>query len=231
MASKTTQVTAADKPRAPSAPKSASMGGTFSSEDLELISQHGVRRSFAKGLVIISEGDEALAFYVILSGRAKVYMTAVDKEIILRLLGPGEYFGELTLLDGETRSASIMATEACNLLVLSKRKFAECWENYPHIHLKLLKDLSSRVRQLTDELKCVASMDVYQRITRLLLDLATRENETLVVTQRLTQQDIANRIGASREMVSRTLQVLVTGGYITLDRQQIVIKKKLPKKW
>lgn len=125
----------------------------------------------------------------------------------------------LTLLDGETRSASIMTTEACNLLVLSKRKFAECWADYPHIHLKLLKDLSSRVRQLTDELKCVASMDVYQRVTRLLLDLATRENETLVVTQRLTQQDIANRIGASN------------GGYITLDRQQIVIKKKLPKKW
>lgn len=207
------------------------MGGTFSSEDLELLSQYGVRRSFAKGSVIISEGDEALAFYVILSGRAKVYMiTAADKEIILRLLGPGEYFGELTLLDGETRSASIMATEACNLLVLSKSKFAECWASYP-IHLKLLKDLSARVRQLTDELKRIASMDVYQRVTRLLLDLATRENETLVVTQRLTQQDIANRICASREMVSRILQELVAGGYITLDRRQIVIKKRLPEKW
>jgi CRP/FNR family cyclic AMP-dependent transcriptional regulator len=182
--------------------------------------------------VIISEGDEALSFYIILSGRAKVYMAAAGgKEILLRLLGPGEYFGELTLLDGEARCASVMATEACNLLVLSRSKFAECWVSHPHIYLKLLKDLSSRIRQLTDQLKCVASMDVYQRVAKLLGDLAVRQDETPVVMQHLTQQDIANRICASREMVSRVLQDLVAGGYITLERRQIVIKKKLPEKW
>jgi len=117
-------------------------------------------------------------------------------------------------------------------LAKARAKFSRGFSaSHPQIYLRLLKDLSARVRQLTDELKRVASMDVYQRVTKLLLELATWENDTLVVAQKLTQQDLANRICASREMVSRVLQDLVAGGYITLDRRQIVIKKKLPEKW
>lgn len=226
------QRSAASGPQLFSAPANEPMWAGFSGDDLELIARHATPRTFAKGSVVISEGDEALALYVIVSGRVKVYTTTHDgKEIILRLHGPGEYFGELTLLDGATRSASVNAIEPCKLLVLPKSKFVECSANHPQLYLKLLKDLSSRVRQLTDELKQVASMDVYQRVTKLLLDLAVREQDRLVVTQRLTQQELANRICASREMVSRVLQGLVTGGYITLDRKQIVINKKLPEKW
>jgi CRP/FNR family transcriptional regulator, cyclic AMP receptor protein len=232
MGHEATQALAAAEPSMLGAAGNVSACAGFREEEIDLISNYGTRRTFAKGAVIISEGDEALAFYVILSGRAKVYTTTGEgREIILRLLGPGEYFGELTLLDGETRSASVMATEPCNLLVLSRKKFAECWGNYPQIYLKLLKDLSARVRQLTDELKRIASMDVYQRITKLLMDLATRQGDTLIVNQRLTQQDLANRICASREMVNRILQDLVAGGYINFDHRQIVIKKKLPEKW
>lgn len=219
-------------PRIFEAPQEESMCSGFCGEELELIADHATPRAFAKGSVVISEGDEALALYVIVSGRVKVYTTTHDgKEIILRLHGPGEYFGELTLLDGSTRSASVKAIEACKLLVLPKGKFVECSASHPQLYLKLLRDLSSRVRQLTDELKQVASMDVYQRVTKLLLDLAIRQDGRLVVTQRLTQQELANRICASREMVSRVLQGLVAGGYITLDRRQIVINKKLPEKW
>ena len=216
----------------PRSPERAPTCNGLSSEELELIASHAMARTFQKGAVIVSEGDEALALYVIVGGRVKVYTSTDEgKEIILRLLEAGEYFGELTLLDGATRSASVMATEPCTLLVLPKNKFADCWLSCPQLYLRLVKDLSTRVRQLTEDLKRVGSMDVYQRLRRLLLELATPHNETLVVAQRFTQQDLANRICASREMVSRIFRDLVAGGYITLDRRQIVINKKLPEKW
>jgi CRP/FNR family cyclic AMP-dependent transcriptional regulator len=147
------------------------------------------------------------------------------------VLGPGDYFGELTLFDDATRSASVQATEPCELLALPKAKLAECLGARPKLYAKLLKDVSSMVRRTTDELKRVASMDVYQRVANLLLELATRQGDVLVVAGRCTQQEIANRVCASREMVSRVLQGLVAGGYITLDRRQITIKRKLPEKW
>ena len=201
-------------------------------EELDLLARYGTRRTFAKGSVVVSEGDEALAFYVILSGAAKVFtLTDEGKEIVLRILGPGDYFGELTLLDGGARSASVMAAETCELLIVPRAQFAECWTSFPQICRNLLHHLSSRVRQLTDELKRVASMDVYQRLATLLLELATRQGDRLVVQHRFTQQELANRVCASREMVNRILQALVAGGYISIDQRRIVILKKLPRRW
>jgi CRP/FNR family cyclic AMP-dependent transcriptional regulator len=201
-------------------------------EELDYIEEFATRRSFAKDSIIINEGDEALALYVVLSGRLKVFTTTqAGKEIILKLAGPGDYFGELALLDGAPRSASVKVIEPCELFVLPRAKLHAWLAKYPHFHAKLLKNLSGTVRQTTDELKRIASMDVYQRIAKLLRDLATADGDRLVVHQRLTQQDLANRICASREMVSRVLQGLVAGGYITLDRRQIIINKKLPERW
>jgi len=216
----------------PPAPQHESACDRLSGKDVEAIAGHGITRTFRKGCVVISEGDEALALYILMSGRAKVYTTTDEgKEIILRLLEPGQYFGELTLLDGATRSASVMATEACSMLVLQKSKFTDCWLTRPELCLKLLKHLSGRVRELTEDLKRVGSMDVYQRLRGLLLDLATQHGKRLVVTQRLTQQDLGNRICASREMVSRIFRELAAGGYITLDGRQIVINRALPERW
>jgi CRP/FNR family cyclic AMP-dependent transcriptional regulator len=204
----------------------------FCGEELDFIAEYASPRTFAKGSVIISEGDEALALYVVVSGELKVYTTTHSgREITLRVLGPGDYFGELTLFDDATRSASVQATEPCELLALPKAKLSECLGARPKLYAKLLKDVSSMVRRTTDELKRVASMDVYQRVANLLLELATPQGDELVVAGRFTQQEIANRVCASREMVSRVLQGLVAGGYITLDRRQITIKRKLPQKW
>lgn len=232
MDGKATQGPAAAEPEAHGALENRPAQAGFHGEELALIAHYGTRRTFAKGTVVVSEGDEALAFYIILGGTAKVFtITDEGKEIILRLLGPGDYFGELTLLDGAARSASVMATATCNLLIVSRAKFAECWASCPQIYRKLLQQLSYRIRQLTDELKRVASMDVYQRLAKLLLELATRHGDSLIVRQRLTQQDLASRICASREMVNRILQDLVAGGYIAVEHRQIVIKRKLPQRW
>jgi CRP/FNR family cyclic AMP-dependent transcriptional regulator len=213
-------------------PQPSAKWAGFCGEELGFIAEYASPRSYAKGCVIISEGDEALALYVILSGELRVYTTThCGKEIILRVLGAGDYFGELTLFDDATRSASVKATEACELLALPKGKLAECLALRPQLYAKLLRDVSFMVRRTTDDLKRVASMDVYQRVVKLLLELATRQGDDLVVAQRLTQQELANRVCASREMVSRVLQGLVAGGYITLDRRQVTIRKKLPEKW
>ena len=232
MEGRTTQQFAAARPAARGVVEDPPARAGFHGEELELIAAHGTRRTFAKGSVVVSEGDEALAFYVIVSGAAKVFtITDEGKEIVLRMLGPGDYFGELTLLDGGARSASVMATEACSLLIVPRAKFAECWADFPQICRNLLQQLSTRVRQLTDELKRVASMDVYQRLVTLLLELATRQGDDLVVQHRLTQQDLANRVCASREMVNRILHDLVAGGYIRIEQRQIVILRKLPRRW
>jgi CRP/FNR family cyclic AMP-dependent transcriptional regulator len=206
--------------------------GAFRGEELDFIAGYATPRTYAKGSVVISEGDDALALYVILSGELKVFTTTHDgRDITLRVLGPGDYFGELTLFDEAPRSASVKANGACRLLVLPKSKLAECLANTPQLYAKLLRDVSAMVRRTTDELKRVASMDVYQRVVKLLLDLATPMGDVLLVTHPLTQQEIASRVCASREMVSRVLQGLVTGGYISRDGGRIAIKKKLPHKW
>src|SRR6195256_5605826 len=147
----------------------------FRGEELDFIAEYASPRTFAKGSIVISEGDEALALYVVVSGELNVYTTTHSgREITLRVLGPGDYFGELTLFDDATRSASVQATEPCELLALPKAKLAECLGARPKLYAKLLKDVSSMVRRTTDELKRVASMDVYQRVANLLLELATR---------------------------------------------------------
>jgi CRP/FNR family transcriptional regulator, cyclic AMP receptor protein len=199
---------------------------------LDIIYSHAGVKTFPKGAIVISEGDETQSLYIVLSGKVKIYLSDDEgKEIILATHGPDEYFGELALLEDAPRSASVMTMEPCKFLVLSKTDFKECLLEYPDIALHLLKELASRVRRLTENVKSLALMDVYGRIARTLLNLAAEEGDKLVIAQQLTHQDIANRVGASREMVSRILKDLANGGYIKIENKRIVINKKLPSDW
>jgi CRP/FNR family cyclic AMP-dependent transcriptional regulator len=201
-------------------------------QDISAIANHAVTRSFAKNTVIINEGDESDSLYLILSGRVKVYLSDEDgKEVILNTQGPGEYFGELALIDEAPRSASVMTLEDSKLSIVSKRDFEACMARHPQIALRVIKGLTKRLRNLTDNVKSLALMDVYGRVARALLGLATEEDGKLVIHQRLTQRDIAAMIGASREMVSRILKDLTVGGYITMDKKSITINEKLPHAW
>jgi CRP/FNR family cyclic AMP-dependent transcriptional regulator len=167
-----------------------------------------------------------------LSGRVKVYLSDEDgKEVIINTQGPGEYFGELALIDEAPRSASVMTIEDSKLSIVSKRDFESCLARYPEIALRVIKGLTKRLRHLTENVKSLALMDVYGRVARTLLSLAEEQDGKLVVHQRLTQRDIAAMIGASREMVSRILKDLTIGGYITVDKKSITINEKLPHAW
>ncbi|MCB1851796.1 MAG: Crp/Fnr family transcriptional regulator [Gammaproteobacteria bacterium] len=202
----------------------------LNAQELTLIEQRAVSRSYPKNSIIINEGEDAISLYVILSGRVKTFMNNPQgKEIILSTLGPGNYFGELALIDDAPRSASVMTTADSTLMVINKPAFQELLESHPNLSLALLKNLARQVRLLTDNVKSLALLDVYGRLARMLLQLAEERNGQLVIDQRLTQQEIANRIGSSREMVARILGDLTTGGYITITNKRITLNERLPK--
>lgn len=200
--------------------------------DLNAINAHAVTKTYAKNTVIINEGDVSDSLYLILNGRVKVYLSDEDgKEVILNTQGPGEYFGELALIDEAPRSASVMTLDDTKLSIVLKRDFEGCLARHPEIALRVIKGLTKRLRMLTENVKSLALMDVYGRVARTLLSLAVEEDGKMVVQQRMTQRDIAAMIGASREMVSRILKDLTVGGYITMDKKSITINEKLPHAW
>ncbi|HSQ02660.1 MAG TPA: helix-turn-helix domain-containing protein, partial [Burkholderiales bacterium] len=144
--------------------------------------------------------------------------------------GPGDYFGEM-VLDGGPRSASVMTLAPSRFAVISKGKFRQFLFDHPEFAIHLIEKLIHRVRVLTANVKSLALMDVYGRVARLLLELAVKSNGQLVVEQRLTQQEIASRVGASREMISRILKDLTEGGYITVEKRRITINRTPPQHW
>ena len=204
---------------------------TLSDADLMAVGSHGIARSYPKHTIIVTEGDKTDSLYVILEGRVKVFVSDDSgNEVLLLTQGAGEYFGELVLDEGP-RSASIMTLEPSRFLVVSKADFRDFVMHNPAFALSLIEKLIGRVRSLTASVKSLALMDVYGRVARLLLELAEDDSGQLVISQRLTQQDIASRIGASREMVSRILKDLSTGGYLTQSRTGIVLHRKPPEHW
>ncbi|MDJ0807500.1 MAG: Crp/Fnr family transcriptional regulator [Gammaproteobacteria bacterium] len=200
--------------------------------DLVMLEQHVTVRTYPKHAIVINEGDDANALYVVLSGQVKVFLSNEEgKEIIVNMLGPEEYFGELALLDSSRRSASVMTTEKSKLAFLAKVEFQRVLAEHSEIALNLIRALTGRVRILSENVKNLALLDVYGRVAKTLLGMATEDEGRLIVEKRLTQQDIANRVGASREMVARIMKDLVKGGYISVTRSQIIINEKLPDRY
>ncbi|MGH8718027.1 MAG: Crp/Fnr family transcriptional regulator [Burkholderiales bacterium] len=203
----------------------------LSAEHLGELARHGVARSYAKNTVIVNEGDATDSLYIVLVGRVKVYVADENgKEATLNIEGPGSYFGEM-ILDGGPRSASVMTLEPSKFAVVSKLELERYLIENPEVALHIIKRLISRARALTENVKSLALLDVYGRVARLLLDLSGGPDGKGVIAEKLTQQDIANRVGASREMVSRILGDLSKGGYIQIADKKIIIKKKPPARW
>lgn len=209
-----------------------SLFADLSDDDLAAMSQLASVKTYPKNTIIITEGDSSDSLYGVLSGKVKVYLSDDEgKEIIINILTKGDYFGELALIDEAPRSASVMTSEETRLIAISKQSFEDCLAAHPSIALRVIKGLSARLRNLTENVKSLALMDVYGRVARTLLDLAEEEDGKMVIRQRLTQRDIANMVGASREMVSRILKDLSIGGYITIKNKTITINEKLPPGW
>lgn len=204
----------------------------LSDDQLSFLTARSSPRTYPKGAIIVSEGDDGNALFVIQAGSVKTFLSDDNgKEVVLSTQGPEEYFGDLALFDDAPRSASVIAMEPCKVLVISKAALREALDERPEIALVLLKGLASRVRALTESVRTFALLDVFGRLVRTLYALASEKDGALIIDQRLTQQELANRIGASREMVSRIMNDLVAGGYIKVDGKRILICKKIPSSW
>lgn len=196
------------------------------------IAQRGRIRSFAKNTVVINEGDQGDSIFVILSGRVKVYVSDTEgREMVLDLYGPGEYVGEMSL-DGQPRSASVITLEPTQCSVVTRDSLREAISNNPDVALSLITRLIDRARIATDSVKNLALMDVYGRVAHLLLGLAKPQPDgSMVVQERMTQQDIAERVGASRDMISRIFKDLTVGGYVSVTDRVITLHRKPPQRW
>lgn len=212
-------------------PKEPSPDDVLSEVELEAVSRRAVTRKFPKNTVVVSEGDQTDSLYIVVSGRVKIYASDdKGKEIVLNQIGPGEYFGEIALDEGP-RSASVMTLEPTRFLVVAKEDFWDFLASSPEFSLHLIRKLTRRVRALTRDVKSLALMDVYGRVARMLLELAVEREGALVIEGRQTQQEMANRVGASREMISRILKDLTDGGYIAVAHDRITIARTLPRAW
>lgn len=185
----------------------------LSDSDLNRIASKMVSRDYEKGQMILLEESTGETFFIITSGTVKVTRLSDDgREVILALLGESDFFGEMSLLDGEGRSANIVANEDAEVMTLSRRDFLECLETYPKIAIALLEELAVRIRKSDQQIESLSLSDSEQRIGITIIRLA-EERGTIkrgdVTVQNLPyQQDIANMAGTSRETVSRTLKLL-----------------------
>ncbi|HYT16436.1 MAG TPA: cyclic nucleotide-binding domain-containing protein [Burkholderiales bacterium] len=186
------------------------------------------RKSFARGTTIIAAGDTTESLYVIISGRLKVMMSDDEgREVILAILGPTEFFGEMGLIDDHPRSASVVAIEACELLTLYKRDFKNCLAENFEMTMTVMRGLVKRLREADQKIGSLALMDVYGRVARLLSEMSETVEGQKVVTKKLAKQDIAKMIGASREMVSRVMKDLQAGGFIEVRPGSILLRDKI----
>jgi CRP/FNR family cyclic AMP-dependent transcriptional regulator len=191
----------------------------------------GRLRSYPKNTVFITEGDSSDSVFVILTGRVKVFISDSEgHEMILDTQGPGEYVGEMAL-DGKPRSASVLTLEPSTFAVIGREPVREHIRQNPDFALDMISRIIDRARIATSSVKDLALLDVYGRVARLLLNMAVEREGKLTIPEKLTQQEIAERVGASRDMVSRIFRDLTAGGYITVENRFITINKKPPARW
>jgi CRP/FNR family cyclic AMP-dependent transcriptional regulator len=199
---------------------------------LRAIAETGIVRTFPKNAVLIHEGDAGDALYIVLQGRVKVYASnAQGREFAIAFHGPGEYVGEMTL-DGGVRSASVVTIDPTVCAIVHREQFREFILKNPDFALHLIEKLIMRVRATTEDVKSLALTDVYGRLVRLLNTLAVaRDDGTAQVPEKLTQQAIAERVGASRDMIGKLFKDLVAGGYLAIEDRTITVLRKLPIGW
>jgi CRP-like cAMP-binding protein len=195
--------------------------------DVASLAQLLNRRKYPKDGVVFFENEEGDSFFMIVEGRIKVTILGDDgREVILSMLGPGDFFGEMALLDNEPRSASAIAAEESELLSLARSDFQSV-ATKRSITGALIKVLTARLRRANHQISTLALLDVYGRVARVILDMAREEGRRLkdgrIAFRRATHQEIANRIGTTRETVTRMLKDLERQGLIHVDNKEMVV--------
>jgi CRP/FNR family cyclic AMP-dependent transcriptional regulator len=193
-------------------------------ECLKPLTRVATLRHIPRYTVVLHDGDCTDNIYFVLSGALKVQISDEEgREVILSILGQGELFGEMGVLDDHPRSATVLAVESSEVVVIGQADFKQCLAENPDVALFIMRNLTKRLRLADRNIESLALLDVYGRVARLLLEAAETVDGRKVVTRKLTKQDIAKMIGASREMVSRVMRDLTTQGFIQEQDGQLIL--------
>ena len=196
------------------------------------LAARGMVRNYRKNTIILNEGEPGDSLFVILQGQVKVYATDENgREITYGTIQAGDYFGEMSL-DGGPRSASVMTLEPCLCVLVTRAAVQQHLAEVPEFALQLVTQVIRRARSATETARQMALLDVYGRVIHTLEgQCGPATMQTPVQLTQITHQQIASRVGASREMVSRLLKDLEKGGYVELGIKRITLKRKLPARW
>ncbi|HMN83105.1 MAG TPA: cyclic nucleotide-binding domain-containing protein [Burkholderiaceae bacterium] len=205
------------------------MFSSLNEMQLDQLAAGSVRKSYPRGRTIVAEGEPSQSLYILLSGRAKVQRSDSEgKEVILAVIGPREFFGEMSLIDDSPRSASVITIESCDFMAINKDSFKAMLAQSPDIAMQIMRGLVRRLREADKKIETLALLDVYGRVARVLLDFSENVNGERVVKSKLPRQEIAKMIGASREMVSRVMKGLEIDGYIVpMGEGKLVLREKI----
>jgi CRP/FNR family cyclic AMP-dependent transcriptional regulator len=194
---------------------------------LVLLTQVLLRKPYPKNSTVVAAGDPADALYVVISGRLKVMMSDKEgREVILAILSQGDFFGEMGLIDQAPRSATVVTIEPCELLTITQADFTKCLQKNFELTMNVILGLVKRLREADKKIGSLALMDVCGRVARLLMEMAETIDGQKVVTK-LPKQQIAKMVGATREMVSRVMKEMETGGHIEVRARQILLRESL----
>lgn len=197
-------------------------------ETLNKIEKAGQRKSYNKGETILLEDDPGTALFIIISGKVKVARSSNDgKEVILTILNANDFFGEMAILDGQKRSATVSTIEKSEVFIIQRDDFINLLYNHPEISIALLQELASRLRNADMKIKSLSLKDAEGKVATVILQIADEVGKIkqgkVVIDKLPLQQDLANMAGTSRETISRTLHSFAKKGLVEFDGNKLII--------
>jgi CRP-like cAMP-binding protein len=201
----------------------------MTNDQAQSVADSVVKRRFRRGEIIVEQGRKSNALFILLNGRARV-LTADSRgrEVILAVLQAGDYVGEMSLIDNEPHSATVRAEVQTDMLILGRAEFSRCLPESSSLAYAILRGLVMRLRAADRQIESLALLDVYGRVARTLLDMAEEDNGIKIIRNKVSRQDMAKIVGASREMVSRVMKDLEERGVIeTQENGSVILKERL----
>ncbi|MBN1291024.1 MAG: Crp/Fnr family transcriptional regulator [Candidatus Latescibacteria bacterium] len=201
---------------------------SLTNEELEAIKRVSITKKFPKDQIILLEDEDGDTLFIILQGKVKVTtFSESGKEVIFSILNEGDFFGEMSLLDGKPRSATVVSMDNAKIQMIRRVEFYRLLEDHPRIALRLLEELASRLRKADERIESLAILDVTGRIAGILLQLAdergVRDTNEVLIKSRPTHQELANMVGTTRETVTRVLKQLEDKDYIMMNGKDVTI--------
>jgi CRP/FNR family cyclic AMP-dependent transcriptional regulator len=197
-------------------------------EQAQAVADAVVKRRFRRGELVVEQGRKSNALFILLNGRARVLTSdSRGREVILAVLEAGDYVGEMSLIDNEAHSATVRCEVQTDMLILGRAEFARCLPENSSLSYAIMRGLVHRLRAADRQIESLALLDVYGRVARSLLDMSEMEGEQRIIRNKVSRQDLAKVVGASREMVSRVMKDLESRGMVQTQENGWVVIKEL----